>query len=240
VADLSKIENPLDPTQIVKAVGARRPEDLFPSDWSIEQMEVGKEELFKDGRIATGYYSKIPRQCVAGCPYDDRGECPLSVKPVGYPCPEESAFCEMLMQGYLNYIKPSADDIVSVSLIRDLVDLEIHQLRKMGQFANSSFLTEKNYFDKEGNIIASEMIESTFIGTDDKFAKRKKEILKQLSVTRADQIKNMGNSARSGEMARVAMLMERVINRLDQGEIIDCEVITDDNFPALTDAPEDE
>lgn len=223
MSDIEKVLDPLDPEGLQQVIGRSVVDDLFPDEWSLEQVETAKSELFKDGRINKGFYSKIPRRCSDSCPYEARGQCPLSKKPRKALCPEEAAFVEMLMRGYVQSLNISREDLVSLSMVRDLVDVEIQILRKQGDLANEAFLVEKEFFDRSGQVVGSELVENPLVSTDDKLNKRKRDILKTLAGTREQKLKYLGDLAKTDTMERVARLLEENLTRQNQGEIIDVD-----------------
>lgn len=212
--------DPLDKQGFLDKVGDTFAADLFPSDWTPAQVSKGSSELF-DHRFANGLWSKIPMICRTGCPHEENGQCKLSNRPRGDRCPEEAAYVELLMSKYLESLNIPFDDISQVSLVRDLVDVEIQQLRKQGTLARQDLIIEQTVgTDRQGNEL-TQIIENPILITDERLSKRKGVIMKQLLASREAQAKAMTDVVNAGSMAKAAEALKKLSEAQERGEIAD-------------------
>jgi hypothetical protein len=221
MSDLVPFEDPFLVKSPVDAVTAVSIDDFFPDTWDPAQKSKGVTELgVKDGRVSSGLNRIIPRDCDSkDCVTNCRGLCPLSEKPEGSQCPYERALLETYMRGYFNELKPAPDELGTISLIRALADVELRIIRVQGELANAEHLIEKDIFDQQGNIIATEILENPLLGVRGRFHKEKLEIMKQLANTRADRQKNSEDA--STDIHRVAEVMSRISRLMRENEEID-------------------
>jgi hypothetical protein len=216
----------LDKEGFLDQLGAVYASDIFPDTYTASEIERSQKELF-DRRFMSGLWSKIPRTCNASCPYSVNKTCKLSKKPYGEKCPEESAFVELLIRKYMESLNIDVSDISSVSMIRDLVDVEIQLIRKQGMLANSDLVILQTVaVDRQGNEI-QQLVENPVVATDEKLKKRKGEIMKQLVATRESKIKLATDAAKAGAMDRAARALGELQKAISGPEEEDVIIIDD-------------
>ena len=210
----------LDKQGFLDKVGSTVAADLFPDTWTPSQVSKASTELF-DNRFANGLWSKIPMVCRKGCPHESNGQCKLSNKPRGARCPEELAYVELLMSKYLESLAISFDDMAQVSLVRDLVDVEIQQLRKQGILAQQDMLIEQSMgTDRQGNEL-TQIIENPLLNTDERLTRRKATIMKQLLASREAKAHAMTDLSAASSMAKAAEALKKLAEAQKRGEVTD-------------------
>jgi hypothetical protein len=112
-----------------------------------------------------------------------------SIAPVGKPCPIEMALVSQFMESIMTELNVNPDNLIEVSMVRDLVDQEVQQLRATKILAKESFIQENIIgIDDQGRpIIKKEM--HLAVELSDKLLKRKKEIRNQMMATREQRAK---------------------------------------------------
>lgn len=219
MADIEKYEPelPLDKQDFMKKVGNLYGSDLFPADWDAEQKAIAEKELLSNGMMP-GMWAKIPKTCSQQCPLNLDNTCKLSRKPFGELCPEEKGYTEFLVRFYMESLKVHEEDIASISLIRDLVDVEIQLMRLAKVKANQDFVIDQVIsFSFDGTEI-TQIQENPLHNVDAKLAKRKQDILKLLAATREAQAKLIGVVAQVTTAQRVSQLMEEVERSILSGK----------------------
>jgi hypothetical protein len=211
MSDIEKYnpEIPLDKQDFMKKVGNLYGPDLFPSDWDAEQKALAEKELLEGGMMP-GMWAKIPKTCRQECPLNLDKTCKLSKKPFGKLCPEEKAYTEFLVRYYIQSLEIHEEDIASISLIRDLVDVEIQLMRLAKIKANQDFTIDQLVsFGMNGEEI-TQIQENPIHNVDAKLAKRKQDILKLLAATREAKAKLIGVVAQVTTAQKISQLMQEV------------------------------
>ena len=231
-------QKPLDKQGFLDSMGEVFATDVFPDSWTSVEVEKAHGELF-DRRFMSGLWSKIPRTCSPECPHDKNGQCKLSNKPRKQRCPEEAAFVELLMRRYIESLDVPEDDMASISMIRDLVDIEIQLMRKQGILASSELVIMQTIaVDRQGREIQA-LVENPIVATDEKLKKRKAEIMKTLVATRESKIKLATDIGKVGELARATDAFKKATALMRNGalstipedfrdDFIDAVIIEDD------------
>lgn len=222
---------PLDKQDFLKRVGSLYSDDLFPEEWDPEDKRIAEKELL-DGRFINGLWAKIPKTCSTSCPLWRDGSCKLSNKPEGQVCPEEKAYTEVLLRYYIESLDIQDDDIASISLIRDLVDVEIQLLRMAKAKSNQDFIVDQTVaMTPEGYEIVQQ-VENPIFNQDAKLAKRKQDILSLLAATRKDKIKLIGQMRQETTIDKINDLMKTVESIVASGNSYGGDVIdmSDDEF----------
>jgi hypothetical protein len=118
------------------------------------------------------------------CPFEQRG-----IAPKGSPCPIEMALVSQFMESIMTELSVNPDNLIEVSMVRDLVDQEVQQLRATKILAKESFIQENIIgIDDQGRpLIKKEM--HLAVDLSDKLLKRKKEIRNQMMATREQRAK---------------------------------------------------
>lgn len=212
---------PLDKRGFLKDLGDIHESDLFPSDWKPEEIVKASNELF-DRRFTSRFWSKIPMICSTSCNFAKDGECALSKKPTGSQCPEELAFLSLLMRRYMEDLNVTTADMASLSMIRDLCDVEIQLMRKAGIMAREDIIQEEPILDGKGiPTDYTRLTEHPIAGYQEKLWKRKGEILKQLVATREAKLKVLGDLIQDDEMARGAKALKEMRKQIALGNVLD-------------------
>ena len=208
---------PIDKQDFMKKIGDMCTPDLFPDDWDAEQKGIAENELFKNGMM-TGFWNKIPKTCKVECPLNKSKTCRLSKKPFGNICPEEKAYTEFLVRYYIDSLKVDIEDISSISLIRDLVDVEIQIMRLAAIKSNQDFVIDQIFAIGPNGEEITQLTENPIHSVDAKLAKRKQDILKLLAATREAKAKLIGVAAQITTAQRISQLMQEVEKKVLTGE----------------------
>lgn len=208
----------LDKRGFFEQMGDVYEEDLFPRDWTKTEIEKAASELIGDRRFTAGFWQQIPAMCRNDCKHKD--ECRLSKKPTGQRCPEEIAFLELLMRKYMHDLNVTMDDITSVSLIRDLCDIEIQLMRKQGILANEDLILDEPILDARGNPTDYvRRVENPAIGTQAKLWRDKNAILKNLVADRASRLKAQNDQNRGDDMSQAVRALKQIREAIDSGKL---------------------
>jgi len=171
------------------------PSLFFPETWSTEQRNRGMEALSGGRRLKQGSISAIPRKCdPSTCPGSDK-YCPVlkeGLDPSGYKCPVEMALVFNFAYSYARQLNVDLDDpeqIVEATMIRDLVDQDIQQIRKSEMLAQEGFIKENCVgLDANGTPVFKDELHAA-VDYEDRILKRKKQILNALLATREAKAK---------------------------------------------------
>jgi len=167
-----------------------RPDLFFPEEWTGDEKNKVLEML-RPQKTRTSMFSSIPMRCEASkCIFADT--CPLhkvNLAPLGKPCPLEMAMVAQFTAEYIEQLDVSPDNLVEVSMVRDLVDQEVQYLRKTKLLAKESFIQENVIgIDKEGNVIMKKELHLA-VELEDRLHKRRKDLRNQLLATREARAK---------------------------------------------------
>ena len=204
---------------------------LLPDDWSYEQSSQLSLEV-DDYSAGAGLYNKIPRRCKETCPDIENRTCPLTKKPFGGRCPIEVKILSHLITNYISTLEIDQDDMVSLGLVRDLVDVEILILRKQAALsASGDLLIDEDQYSQRGEYLQTVQVENPLLAIDDRLNKRKKDILKQLAATREAQLKVSNDSTSISQMAQMAKIMAKMHNDVEKhgysDSVREAEIIDD-------------
>jgi hypothetical protein len=167
-----------------------RPDLFFPEEWTEEQRNMAIEEI-KPKKTKHSMFTAIPMSCQAAkCPFADT--CPLmkvNLAPQGKPCPLEMAIVTQFTQQYMGELDVHPENLVEVSMVRDLVDQEVQYLRKTKLLAKESFIQENVIgVDNDGQPIMKKELHLA-VDLEDKLHKRRKDLRNQLLATREAKAK---------------------------------------------------
>lgn len=171
-----------------------RPDLFFPEHWTNEDREKAVE-LVRPQRTRNAMFSSIPMTCEAEkCVFSDT--CPLmkeSLAPKKKPCPLEMAIVSQFTSEYMEQLDVHPDNLVEVSMIRDLVDQEVQYMRKTKLLAKEHFIQENVIgVDQDGQPILKKELHLA-VDLEDRLHKRRKDLRNQLVATREAKAK-MGQS----------------------------------------------
>lgn len=172
-----------------------RPDLFFPETWTDEDREKAAE-LIRPQKTRTSMFSSIPMNCEADrCIFADT--CPLlkeKLAPRGKPCPLEMAIVTQFTSEYMQQLDVHPDNLVEVSMVRDLVDQEVQYMRKTKLLAKEHFIQENVIgVDQDGQPILKKELHLA-VDLEDRLHKRRKDLRNQLVATREAKAK-MGQSA---------------------------------------------
>lgn len=167
-----------------------RPDLAFPENWTQEQKDQVLEEI-RPGRVKTAMFAAIPMNCTGPrCPF--ASTCPLQQKdiaPIGKPCPLEGALISEFAQNYMEELNVDPDNLIEVSMVRDLVDQEVQYMRKTKVLAKEYFIQENVMgVSQQGEIILKKELHLA-VELEDRLHRRKKELRNQLLATREARAK---------------------------------------------------
>lgn len=186
---MSEIEK-VDKNNFLKEFESLRPDLFFPESWSSEDKEKAAE-LVRPQRTKTSMFSSIPMNC-EGSKCTFANTCPLlkeNLAPVGNPCPIEMSIVAEFTAEYMDQLDVQPDNLVEVSMIRDLVDQEVQYIRKTKLLAKEDFIQENVIgVDQDGQPIMKKELHLA-VDLEDKLHKRRKDLRNQLLATREAKAK---------------------------------------------------
>jgi len=188
---MSEIEKMEDKASFIKSFESLRPDLFFPEEWSDDEIEKAIE-LVKPQKTRTSMFASIPMRCEAEkCIF--AGTCPLykeNLAPKGKACPLEMSIVSQFTAEYMQQLDVSPDNLVEVSMVRDLVDQEVQYLRKTKLLAKEHFIQE-NVIGIDSNtgepILKKEL--HLAVELEDRLHKRRKDLRNQLLATREARAK---------------------------------------------------
>jgi hypothetical protein len=187
---MSNIEK-YDKDAFLKSFESLRPDLFLPESWTDEDKEK-VVEMIRPQKTRTAMFSSIPMNCEATkCIFADT--CPLlkvNLAPKGNPCPLEMAIVSQFTNEYMHQLDVSPENLVEVSMIRDLVDQEVQYMRKTNLLAKEHFIQE-NVIGIDSNTGEPIMKKELHLAVEleDKLHKRRKDLRNQLLATREAKAK---------------------------------------------------
>lgn len=182
---MSKMERYEDKEAFLDALGDLRPDLFFPEGWSPEDKAKAVETI-KPRNTRNAMFTAIPMKCHGpDCPFAE--SCPLlaqNLAPIKKPCPIEMAMVGQFMSEYMEELGVDPENLIEVSMIRDLVDQEVQYLRKTKILSQEHFIMENVVgVDNDGQVIMRKELHLA-VELEDKLHKRKKDLRNQLLATR--------------------------------------------------------
>jgi hypothetical protein len=186
---MSNIEK-ANKTDFMKQFESLRPDLFFPETWTDDEKERAVE-LVRPQKTRTSMFSSIPMNCEATkCTFADT--CPLlkeNLAPKGNPCPIEMSIVAQFTAEYMEQLDVQSDNLVEVSMIRDLVDQEVQYIRKTKLLAKEHFIQENIIgIDHQGQPIIKKELHLA-VELEDRLHKRRKDLRNQLLATREAKAK---------------------------------------------------
>jgi len=187
---MSNIEKANNKNGFMKEFESLRPDLFFPDHWNEEQVNKAIE-LVRPQKTRTAMFSSIPMNCEAEkCVY--ASTCPLlkeNVAPKNNPCPIEMSMVSQFTAEYLEQLDVNPNNLVEVSMVRDLVDQEVQYIRKTKLLAKEHFIQENVIgIDQDGQPILKKELHLA-VELEDKLHKRRKDLRNQLLATREAKAK---------------------------------------------------
>lgn len=233
---MSNIEK-VNKEKFIKEFESLRPDLFFPENWS-EEDKVKAVELVRPQKTRTSMFSSIPMNCEATrCIFADT--CPLlkeNLAPKGSPCPIEMSIVAQFTAEYMEQLDVLPENLVEVSMVRDLVDQEVQYIRKTKLLAKEHFIQENIIgIDNDGNPILKKELHLA-VELEDKLHKRRKDLRNQLLATReakakigqtqadtAQAISDIINKVQNYELQREKLLKKK-LGTYDRDEYIDTDI----------------
>jgi len=177
-------------SDFLKQFESLRPDLFFPETWTDDEKNRAVE-LVRPQKTRTSMFSSIPMNCEATkCTFADT--CPLlkeNLAPKGNPCPIEMSIVAQFTAEYMEQLDVQADNLVEVSMIRDLVDQEVQYIRKTKLLAKEHFIQENIIgIDHQGQPIIKKELHLA-VELEDRLHKRRKDLRNQLLATREAKAK---------------------------------------------------
>jgi hypothetical protein len=179
-----------DKSKFLNSFESLRPDLFFPETWTDEQREKAVD-LVRPQKTRTSMFSSIPMNCEASkCTFADT--CPLlkeNLAPKGKPCPIEMSIVSQFTAEYMEQLDVHPDNLVEVSMIRDLVDQEVQYIRKTKLLAKEHFIQENIVgIDNNGMPILKKELHLA-VELEDRLHRRRKDLRNQLLATREAKAK---------------------------------------------------
>lgn len=165
-------------------------EHFLPDTMDEEQ----KSEVLKHttkSKIKSSMFMSIPMFCKGpSCSFAD--SCPLQqqgIAPIGKSCSLELGMIANFMADYIEELNIDPNNLIELSQVRDLVDLEVQYIRKSKLLAKEDFIQEFVVgIDANGDPVMSTRLHLA-ITYEDGILKKKAIIWKQLIATREARAK---------------------------------------------------
>ena len=164
----------------------------LPKDaWDMS--EKGKRAKAISDQLSTlkhGLYASVPIRCKEDeCPYSE--VCPLikmDETSYGDPCPIEVSTIEDLVKRYMEEFEVEEGDIVDITMIRNLVDIDISLLRCNKKLAKDAEVVQNIVIGitEEGEPIRQPQINKAY-DLQSRLIKRRQQTLRLLQGTRKDK-----------------------------------------------------
>lgn len=187
---MSELEKPDNKNNFMKQFESLRPDLFFPDHWTDDQKEKAVD-LIRPQKTRSAMFSSIPMNCEAErCIF--AATCPLmkeNLAPKNKPCPIEMSMVAQFTAEYLEQLDVNPNNLVEVSMVRDLVDQEVQYLRKTKLLAKEHFIQENIIgIDRDGQPILKKELHLA-VELEDKLHKRRKDLRNQLLATREAKAK---------------------------------------------------
>jgi hypothetical protein len=232
MSDIEKV----DKSKFLKEFESLRPDLFFPDTWSDEDKQKAVD-LVRPQKTRTSMFSSIPMNCEAAkCIF--ASTCPLikeNLAPKGNPCPIEMSIVAQFTSEYMEQLDVLPENLVEVSMVRDLVDQEVQYIRKTKLLAKEHFIQENIIgVDNDGNPILKKELHLA-VELEDRLHKRRKDLRNQLLATReakakigqtqldtAQAISEIINKVQNIEIQREKLLKQK-LGTYDKDEYIEVE-----------------
>lgn len=236
---MSELQKPDSKNNFMKQFESLRPDLFFPEHWTDDQKEKAVD-LIRPQKTRSTMFSSIPMNCEAEkCIF--ASTCPLmkeNLAPRNKPCPIEMSMVAQFTAEYLEQLEVNPNNLVEVSMVRDLVDQEVQYLRKTKLLAKEHFVQENIIgVDQDGQPILKKELHLA-VELEDKLHKRRKDLRNQLLATReakakvgqvqldtAQAISDIIGRVQAVESQREKLLKQKLGTSELDDYIIDSEVI---------------
>jgi hypothetical protein len=163
----------------------------LPMEWQFSNKGMQALNIASQmANVKHGLYASIPMLCRgADCPY--AGTCPLlamELAPVAERCPLEVSKIMKRFEQYSQQLDIDEDNIVDMTLIKDLIDLDIQLIRADNKLAvDADFIQDVTVtITEHGDEITQPQIHKA-VEYKDKLLKKRHDVLGLLHSTRKDK-----------------------------------------------------
>lgn len=193
-----------------------RPDLLYSDAWKPSQ-KAQAVEMLRPNKVKLNMLSAIPMECKGSdCPFAP--SCPLykeDLHPVGEKCPIEQTFVVQLFNDYVEELEVDVDRLVEVSIVRDLVDQEVQQLRKSWTLSQEHFIQENVVgIDDNGSVITQKQLHHA-VDYEDRILRRKEKLRNALLATRESKLK--AGQSKTDSATVIANIMQE-IRKIDRAK----------------------
>lgn len=164
---------------------------MIPRVWNLDNEEllekVKEANVIVDSRL--GLMTNLPMLCKGNkCPYSKTCWFEEDKRPIGQRCPIEIAAIVDRFNKYCEALGITEKDIVDLSLVKELVDIEIQMLRADNKMAiNSDFIEQVVVGVTESGDVLYKPELSKAVEYKEKLMKERHRILQLLNSTRKDK-----------------------------------------------------
>lgn len=187
---MKEIEKLTPKEEFLKSFENNYQNDFLPPDWD-ESKKNRVAFHTTSNKVKTSMFTSIPMSCTGPkCPF--ASSCPLekeNIAPVALPCPIELSIVRNFMADYIDQLDVDPNNLVELSMIRDLVDQEVQYIRKTKLLSKESFIQENMVgFDSSGDPVMRKELHLA-VELEDRLHKRRQQLFKQLLATREAKAK---------------------------------------------------
>lgn len=170
-------------------------EELKPDSYDqTPEMRQKYQAMFEPNEVKKGMLGTVPTVCGRNCFYGSA--CPKHENPDQFApdanCPVESALVHQLFQGYVNDLEVDTDSFTEVSLVRDLVNQDVQQMRASAVLSKEHFIQEIVAGVNENGDVVTQPDLHKAVDYEDRVLKRKEKLREALLATRQSRIKAGG------------------------------------------------
>ena len=189
----------------------------------------GKEALAKANhmnKLKHGFYASIPILCKGKeCPYTDACYIQKGEYPKGEPCPVEASTIEKLVEKYCKEFEVTEDEMVDISMIKNLVNIDISLTRCDKKLATDPDIVKQVVISvtEDGQPIRKPEIDKSY-ELRDKLWRQRRNILNDLMGTRKAKAETEQESNQDPSSI-VAKMKEKISSSKDEDDEIEIEVI---------------
>lgn len=166
----------------------------LPPEWNMSSKGIEAVKLaVSTANTKHGLYSTVPIVCKGyDCPYKNTCSLiPIDMAPTGERCPIEIAMVMKIYDDYVKELDIDETSRVDLSLIKELIDIEVTMLRADKSLAEAATFIEDVVFNitEKGEVLTKPEINKAQV-LKDTLMKRRHEILSKLNATRKDKAAN--------------------------------------------------
>lgn len=199
-----------------------------------ELHDKGVWQLSEEGREAkaiaahlnnmkNGLYASIPIRCKAdGCPYKDSCQLfQMDKAPEGELCPIEISTIEQLAERYMEELDVDPNDMIDISMIRDVIDSDISIMRCNKKLATDADVVQQVIagVSEDGNAFFRPEVHKAY-DLQMKLIKQRRKLLQDLHATRKEKAKN-DEGENFDPSVYIANLKKKAEKFKDEDDVID-------------------